>query len=148
MNAPKERGQESYQKVQIVVLMDDILTGRADETAFAMMRAVSEHLPDKARALWVDVEHISEELDKNDYDAEAFGSLNVADKEKIEELRTALKMATDELTAFIDSFISPLDPETVNELSRALADKDVSCVNSILENCANAKERMETRTEE
>lgn len=145
MNAPQERGQESFKKVQLVVLMDEICSGTADENTFAMMRVVSEHLPEKARALWVEVEKISEELDRKDYD---MSNLSDSEKAKINELKNTLISLNSELSDFIDSFVGLLDPETVSELSTALEEKDVSCVNRILENCADIKERIEAKSED
>jgi|GEM_PF-4611460 len=143
MNAPQERGEENFMKVQFLLLIDEIMNGSADERTFAILRIAAKNLPEDARPLWNRVEGIHARLDNANTDP---STLTAEEKVDIQKLRTAIDAFANRFSVFLHEFMNDIDPETGTALEDALVARDVTRVNRIYDSIAALSAHHETAT--
>lgn len=141
MNAPKERGQEGFMKVQFLLLWKKMISGDFDQMLLPAFREFSKHLPDELSADW----ERAEKIGAINADPSA---LSEEERHELDKLTAAYEEHETRLTDFIGTFIEQLDPETGTALTNALEQGDVDQVTSILEKCEDIMERTKDRLEE
>lgn len=152
MNAPQERGQENYMRVQSLIFQLLLKKeGSEDHLTKVLMlqssfRDWAEHLDDKDLIEdWKKAEIIANRLEGLQTTAE---QLTDDERHELGRLEQAYQDFHTRLMAFVKTVLEDLDPEALNELTDAVEVYDVDRARAIIDKCLEMRRRSVERIEE